>query len=103
MSAFFFFAFDVVLPSPQGRHSGVASLALRAIHLLPSPRRLTIDTRTTVGANIVRPQRDQSLRKKRPHTRLTITREHTVLPYGITSTDEFTFGGVRAPRPAVQV
>ena len=92
MSAFFFFAFDVVLPSPQGRHSGVASLALRAIHLLPSPRRLTIDTRTTAGANIVR-----------PHTRLTIAREHTVLPYGITSADEFTFGGVRAPRPTVQV
>ena len=71
-------------------HSRVISLALRAIHILPSPRRLTIDTRTTVGANSVR-----------PYTRLTITREHTVLPYGITSADEFTFGGVRVPRPTV--
>ena len=53
-------------------------------------------TSVTVGANIVRPQRDRSLRKERPHTRLTTTREHTVLPYEINVADEFTNGAPRS-------
>ena len=57
---------------------------------------LTIVTCVTVGANIVRPQHDRSLCRERPRPRLTITREHTVLPYGIDVADEFTDGGVRA-------
>ena len=57
---------------------------------------LTIVTCVTVGANIVRPQHDRSLCRERPRTRLTIMREHTVLPYGIDVADEFTDGGVRA-------
>ena len=49
---------------------------------------LTIVTCVTVGANIVRPQHDRSLCRERPRTRLTITREHTVLPYGINCADQ---------------
>lgn len=52
-------------------------------------------TRTTVEANIVRPQRDQSLRKKRPRTHLTAVWEHTVLPYGIAIENEFTNSTLR--------
>ena len=48
---------------------------------------LTIVTCVTVGANIVRPQHDRSLCRERPRPRLTITREHTVLPYGIDVAD----------------
>ena len=69
---------------------------------------LTIVTCVIVGANIVRPQRDRSLRKERPQRdrslrkeqpriRVTITWEHTVLPYRINVADEFTDGGVRPP------
>ena len=57
---------------------------------------LTIVTCVTVGATSVRPQRDRSLRKERPHTHLTTTREHTVLPYGIHVADEFTNGAPRS-------
>ena len=53
-------------------------------------------TRYPVGANIVRPQRDRSLRKERPRIRLTMTWEHTVLPYGYAFADEFTFGAPRS-------
>lgn len=49
-----------------------------------------------VGANIVRPQHDRSLCRERPRTRLTITREHTVLPYGHAFADEFTNGAPRS-------
>ena len=49
-----------------------------------------------VGANIVRPQHDRSLCRERPRTRLTITREHTVLPYGYAFADEFTNGAPRS-------
>ena len=49
-----------------------------------------------VGANIVRPQHDRSLCRERPRTRLTITREHTVLPYGYAFADEFTYGAPRS-------
>ena len=48
------------------------------------------------GANIVRPQHDRSLCRERPRTRLTITREHTVLPYGYAFADEFTNGAPRS-------
>ena len=73
-------------------------------------------TRTTVGANIVRPQRDRSLRKERPQRdrslrkerpqhdrslckerpgiRLTIVRAHSVRPYGYACED-----GLQAVRP----
>ena len=57
---------------------------------------LTIVTCVTVGANIVRPQHDRSLCRERPRTRLTITREHTVLPYGYAFADEFTNGAPRS-------
>ena len=49
---------------------------------------LTIGTRIIVGATIGRPQRDRSLRKERPHTRLIITREANGLPYGVDYTDQ---------------
>ena len=54
-----------------------------------------------VGANIVRPQRDRSLCKERPHIRLTITWEHNVLPYGITCTDRI--ATVNHGRKTVQI
>ena len=57
---------------------------------------LTIVTCVTVWANIVRPQHDRSLCRERPRTRLTITREHTVLPYGYAFADEFTNGAPRS-------
>lgn len=64
---------------------------------------LTIATCVTVGVNIVRPQHDQSLCKERPHIRLTITREHTVLPYEVDVTYEFTYGAPRSAHPAVYI
>ena len=64
---------------------------------------LTIGTRIIVGATIGRPQRDRSLRKERPRTRLIITWAADDRPYGINIAGEFTFGGVRAPRPTEMV
>mgnify|MGYP004591346003 FL=1 len=49
---------------------------------------LTIGTRIIVGATIGRPQRDRSLRKERPRTRLIITWEANGLPYGVDYTDQ---------------
>ena len=87
----------------MARRAGEGALGYDSAH-----RFYPVCTRYPVGANIVRPQRDRSLRKERPQRdrslrkerpqhdrslckerpsiRLTIVRAHSVCPYGIHST-----------------
>ena len=77
----------------MARRAGEGALGTTSAH-----RFYPVCTIYPVGANIVRPQRDRSLRKERPQhdrslckerpgIRLTIVRAHSVRPYGYAYAD----------------